>query len=273
MSLLQQSEAGLTSRADALRGESAALKQQLERLEARLETEFPGALRHTDWLVRHHAVTVLPTVASLAPLRQLAIRDRAGQPFIGFGAPLLAGNGGSVRGSGKVDDLYRGGSVNLAAIQSLSPLPETAGELRRMARSLNASESNVILAGEATETTLKATDLSDTRVLAFATHGLLAGEISGLSEPALVMTPPLEATAADDGLLTASEAAGLKLNSDWVVLSACNTAGSDGTPGAHGLSGLARAFLYAGTRALLVSHWPVRDDAAAMLTRLLKPAH
>jgi len=74
------------------------------------------------------------------------------------------------------------------------------------------------------------------------------------------------ATEADDGLLTASEVAQLDLNADWVILSACNTASSDGTPGAEGLSGLAKAFFYAGARALLVSHWPVASDAAVKLT-------
>ena len=57
----------------------------------------------------------------------------------------------------------------------------------------------------------------------------------------------------------------LKLNANWVVLSACNTAAGD-KPGAEALSGLARAFFYAGARALLVSHWPVGSEAAARLT-------
>jgi len=68
----------------------------------------------------------------------------------------------------------------------------------------------------------------------------------------------------DDGLLTASEVAALKLNADWVVLSACNTAAGEGN--AEALSGLARAFFYAGVRALLVSHWPVNSGAAVKLT-------
>jgi len=93
----------------------------------------------------------------------------------------------------------------------------------------------------------------------------MSGEMSGLAEPALVLTPPDEATDLDDGLLTASEAALLNLNADWVILSACNTAAAD-EPGADGLSGLARSFFYAGARSMLVSHWPVRDDAAARLT-------
>ena len=53
-------------------------------------------------------------------------------------------------------------------------------------------------------------------------------------------------------------------------MSACNTAAADGTPSARGLSGLAKAFFYAGSRALLVSHWPAVSDAAvAVTTRML----
>ncbi len=81
-----------------------------------------------------------------------------------------------------------------------------------------------------------------------------------------MFTPPAAPTEADDGLLTASEVAGLKLDADWVILSACNTAAGDGSEGAPGLSGLARAFFYAGARNLLASHWPVRDDVAARMT-------
>jgi hypothetical protein len=64
------------------------------------------------------------------------------------------------------------------------------------------------------------------------------------------------------GSYRASEVAQLKLNADWVVLSACNTIAGD-KPGAEALSGLARAFFYAGTRAMLVSHWAVESKAAA----------
>jgi CHAT domain-containing protein len=94
----------------------------------------------------------------------------------------------------------------------------------------------------------------------------MAGELRGAAEPGLVFTPPPQASEQDDGLLTASEIAALKLNADWVILSACNTAAGDGSEGAPGLSGLARAFFFAGARNLLVSHWPVRDDVAARIT-------
>src|SRR5262249_33253800 len=91
------------------------------------------------------------------------------------------------------------------------------------------------------------------------------GDVKGLGEPALALTLPAQPSDTDDGLLTASEVAQLKLNADWVVLSACNTAAGD-KPGAEALSGLARAFFYAGARALLVSHWSVDSEAATRLT-------
>jgi CHAT domain-containing protein len=101
-------------------------------------------------------------------------------------------------------------------------------------------------------------------VLHFATHGTIAGEIEGTSEPGLILTPPKEQTEPDDGYLSASEVAALKLDADWVILSACNTA-AGGAQGAEALSGLARAFIYAGARALLVSHWAVSSEATVSL--------
>ncbi len=103
---------------------------------------------------------------------------------------------------------------------------------------------------------MKRVPLADYRVVYFATHGLVAGDVKDLAEPSLALTLAREPSELDDGLLTASEVAQLKLNADWVVLSACNTAAGD-KPGAEALSGLARAFFYAGARALLVSHWAV----------------
>jgi CHAT domain-containing protein len=87
-----------------------------------------------------------------------------------------------------------------------------------------------------------------------------------VEEPGLVFTPPKLASASDDGLLAASEVARMTLSADWVLLSACNTASSDGTPGADSLSSLARAFIYAGASALLASHWQVPDSSTSVLT-------
>ena len=139
-----------------------------------------------------------------------------------------------------------------------------------VARDLKADAEDVRLGARATEGAVKALSasgqLAQYRVLHFATHGALAGQLTGTTEPGLILTPPAQGSEDDDGYLSASEIAGLKLDADWVILSACNTAGGNGRAnGAEALSGLARAFFYAQARALLVSHWEVNSDAAVKL--------
>ncbi|MCH6578498.1 MAG: CHAT domain-containing protein, partial [Proteobacteria bacterium] len=238
--------------------------------------DLPG-YRRVPWLAKRYAMTVLPSVSSLRALRRFARATRAKRPFVGFGDPALEGKPGSGRGIDYAALFPRGAVADVDAVRNLPPLPDTADELRAIARALKASDDEIYLGARATEGRLKTMDLSRYRVLAFATHGLVGGEIKGVAEPGLVLTPPEEGSERDDGILTASEVAKLKLDAEWVILSACNTAAADGTPGAEGLSGLAKAFFYAGSRALLVSHWPVASDAAVKLTtgafaELAKPA-
>ena len=137
-----------------------------------------------------------------------------------------------------------------------------------MARDLGVPDSDIWLGARANEREIKRLsergELAAYRIVHFATHGALAGELKAGAEPGLILTPPGEATEEDDGYLSASEIAGLKLDADWVILSACNTA-AGGTEGAEALSGMARAFFYAGSRALLVSHWAVDSDATVKL--------
>ena len=144
-------------------------------------------------------------------------------------------------------------------------LEDTADELKAVAGNLGAPSNELYLREAASETNVKSASLADYRIIYFATHGLVAGDVKGLGEPSLALTLPQKPTQRDDGLLTASEIAALRLNADWVVLSACNTIAGD-KPGAEALSGLARAFFYAGARALLVSHWAVDSAAATRLT-------
>ncbi len=223
---------------------------------------------HADvaWLAKRVAITVLPAASSLRALRQFARPPASLEPFGGFGNPVLSGSRGVVRGAIPATLFSRGAVADANEVRKLEPLPESADELRAIATALNAPASALRLGPAATERAVKEAPLARYRNLAFATHGLMAGEFKGLGEPALVLTPPETGSDIDDGLLTAGEISQLKLDADWVVLSACNTAAPDGAPGAEGLSGLARAFFYAGARSLLVSHWSVSSDAAVALT-------
>jgi len=229
------------------------------------------------WLVKRHAVTVLPSVASLKALRVFARKGQSTKPMIGFGDPVFARDqtaapAGQRTSTVKIaastraySEYWQGASVDRAKLaEALPPLPDSADELKAVAAKLGASPSDIYLGRNATEANVKRLPLADYRVLYFATHGLVAGDVEGLGEPSLALTLPNEPSELDDGLLTASEVEQLRLNADWVVLSACNTAAGE-KPGAEALSGLASAFFYAGARALLVSHWRIDSKAATRL--------
>jgi tetratricopeptide (TPR) repeat protein/CHAT domain-containing protein len=252
------------------------------------------ALRRAQWLVRSHALTVLPSVSSLKALRQFARNSHSSRTLIGFGNPLLDGPdaryvtlAAAARFKTSCPELpkhriaaltgkrrgvlplsLRSGVADVREIRSQVPLPETADELCAVAHDLGTSEKDIWLGDRATETEIKRLsevgELAKYRIIHFATHGALAGQVGGNSEPGLILTPPATASERDDGYLSASEIVGLKLDADWVILSACNTAAGS-AEGAEPLSGLARAFFYAGARALLVSHWAVASDVTVKL--------
>jgi CHAT domain-containing protein/tetratricopeptide (TPR) repeat protein len=256
--------------------------------------------KKVKWLGTQSAISILPSVSTLAALRANARSSTAKKPYAGVGNPLLEGMPGSGQetaaalarskqrceqrvaatragaplirtpvASAAASGLTKGGLANVEVLRQQAPLPETADEVCDIAQRLGANDADLWLGARATETALKAASatgkLSDYRVVHFATHGLVAGILPGLAEPALLLTPPATPSEIDDGLLTASEVAQLKLNADWVILSACNTA-AGGAEGAEVLSGLARAFFYAGTRSLLATHWEINSDAAVLLT-------
>ncbi len=275
-----------------------------------LVTETPSTERNASirWLARDNAVTVLPSVTSLDALRRRIRPTSAAKPYLGFGNPLLDGRPTDARFGAEMKQLaarardhkgcdqvpatvtasLRGipgqrspleqkkGLVDIEQVRRLTPLPETADELCAVARQLGSEPSDVRLGSDATEHAIKALSasgrLADFRIVHFATHGLLAGQLSS-AEPGLILTPPASASADDDGYLSASEISLLKLDAEWVIMSACNTAGPStsrgasgaGEPRAEALSGLARAFFYAQARALLVSHWEVYSEATVKL--------
>lgn len=246
----------------------------------------PETLRAAPWLADRFAVLRVPSLRSIKFLRQSSAGPTSGnserRPFLGIGDPVLGAAGGQ-RGSNPSDrkrrtrgatrsfdsSVGRLGSGKLAdptALRSLASLPGTERELVAMWNEFGQPADALFLEEQATETMIRDLDLS-ADVIALATHGLMAGEMYGLAEPGLVLTPPDRANAEDDGYLSISDIAALDVDADWVILSACNTASPDGSEeGQLGMSGLARSFLFAGARGLLVSHWPVRDDVAPELT-------
>lgn len=241
--------------------------------------------RRVPWLIRRHGVTTLPSVNALVTLRRTPRTSGDRRPFVGFGDPYFNAEQARRAALEEVATAPAGelptrtyrlamrdvlvspaAEVETSKLGMLPRLPDTAEEIRSIARAMNADLSrDVFLGVAANEQTVKTLDLARYRVIAFATHGLVPGDIDGLTQPALALTAPDIAKIEGDGLLTMDEVLALRLDADWVVLSACNTANGAGA-GAEALSGLGRAFFYAGARALLVTHWPVETTSARVLT-------
>ena len=153
-----------------------------------------------------------------------------------------------------------------AELSMLPRLPDTVEEVRSIAIALRADPAkDIFLGAQASEKNATSGALGNRRIIIFATHGLVPGDLNGLTQPALALSNPAVAGGGGDGLLTVAKILALKLDADWVVLSACTTAAGQGG-GAEAVSGLGRAFFYAGTRALLVSNWPVETVSARTLT-------
>jgi CHAT domain-containing protein len=244
--------------------------------------------KNVPFLAKRAAITQLPSVASLGSLRALPPPKGERRAFIGFGDPWFSTQqAAEAQRQTQVAQLQTRGartllqtrslslvrrsapttqSIDSAEIAQLPRLPDTADEVRAIAVALNADLTQDVFTGrDANERRVRTMDLSNRKVVMFATHGLIPGDLNGLTQPALALSAPNVADTDGDGLLTLDEVLALKLNADWVVLSACNTATGDGA-GAEAVSGLGRAFFYAGTRALLVSNWPVETTSARTLT-------
>jgi CHAT domain-containing protein len=240
-----------------------------------------ASYKKVSWLARTHAVTTVPSAAALRTLRALPPGNDKRDKLIAFGDPLFskeqAAEAAKTVQLADASIVMRGGirlvrrsapqleGVDSAELAMLPRLPDTADELKSIAVALQADPSKVLYLGkDANEKNVRSLNLSGFKILAFATHGLVPGELNGLRQPALALSAPDVSGSDGDGLLTMEKILALKLDADWVVLSACNT-GTGAGAGAEAASGLGRAFFYAGTRALLVTNWAVHSASAREL--------
>ena len=240
-----------------------------------LVTDAASNAESPAWLVRRFAVTQVATVAAFSALRQAKRRAVASAAFVGFGDPAFRANTkpstpGAVRAVVRPSTrAARDTGFTDADYAELPPLPETKDEVLAISRALGADQAkDVFLGANATRKTVLTNDLSKRRVVAFATHGLKPGDLPGLSRPALALAASKETGASP--LLLLDDVMGLKLNADWVILSACNTASDDGRA-EESFSGLARGFFFAGARSVLATHWAVESRSALeLVTRIFK---
>ena len=234
----------------------------------------PGKTLGNDapWLIRQAAITQIPSLSAWLAIKQFSKTGAASEALAAWGDPLF-----SQQQHSKSSERNASATLELddpaAAFNygDIPALPDTRDELLSIAQALQADPKNDLhLGASATKQSVLQSSTSGQlhkkRVLVFATHGLIAGDLPNLNQPALALATTEEvATNPLAALLTLDDVLRLKLNADWVVLSACNTAASDGK-GEEAMSGLARGFFYAGSRSLLVTHWSVDSASAKELT-------
>ena len=236
-----------------------------------LVTRAPEAGQPTAWLLRQMAVTQLPTPSALQALRRVAAAAPAAKALLAFGDPLFNPAAPAVTAVPVRHLASDAGNRNLSSYDAeqgfryadMPPLPETRDELMALAAALGANvPTDLVLGASATRRAVLEAKLSDRRVVAFATHGLMPGELPGVSKPALAMAA--DARAGESPLLELDDVLSLRLNAQTVLLSACNTAA--GEQGGAAMSGLVRGFFFAGTRSVLATHWAVESQSAAALS-------
>jgi CHAT domain-containing protein/tetratricopeptide (TPR) repeat protein len=239
----------------------------------------------SPWLIKQSAITHIPSLSAWLAVKQFAKTKSAPEPFEAWGDPQFSSKIQMAKADATIAvtrrvvltrattvvDLDKEDPRGAVRYSDIPALPETRDELMAIANILKADTKNSLHFGDGASkaSVLKSNkdgELLKKKVIAFATHGLMAGDLPHLTQPALA----LASTGNEDkeplgALLTLDEVLNLKLNADWVILSACNTAAADGKAD-EALSGLARGFFYAGSRSLLVTHWSVESESAKQLT-------
>ena len=220
----------------------------------------PARLAAAPWLASRFTLAHVPSPANFTGLRKIAGDTRATQPWFGFGdfVPVTV-----KQASGTFSGTACAESAGLLA--SLPQLPFARRELDAARTILGAGPQDQLLGAGFTVPAVEKAHLKAFRVLHFAAHALLPSELHCQSEPAIVTSDPAGATDVSGALLTSSDVAQLDLDAELVILSACNSGGAGGSTAGESLSGLARAFFFAGARSLMVTHWSVNDQVAAFL--------
>jgi CHAT domain-containing protein len=222
-----------------------------------------GNLGQAPWLIRRHAIVHAPSVQALMTLRGRSPGSDAPRAYVGFGDFRPAS-------PAQLERSFPPGrcGTDARAAASLGSLPGFRREIQLSAEAMGAGAVQR-LGLDFTAESLRRTALDEYRIVHFATHGLLPGDLSCLTEPSIMVSNPPNAADAAGAFFGAAAITGLKMDADLVILSACNTAGPGVTGGseqsAEALSGLARAFFIAGARGLVASHWLASDVAATVL--------
>jgi CHAT domain-containing protein len=222
--------------------------------------------KKNNWLIKKYSIINLPNI-NLINERKNEKKDYDNFTFLGIGDPILSNDKEIDKSLNEIiaqkdflKKIFRNSKIaDLEELKQIPELPETSQELELVASYFKSRNVDLMLRKDASETKLKRLKLDEYNILSFATHTIPSIEDGKYSEPGLILSLPNEATTEDDGILTSSEITQMNLNADLVVLSACDTA--QNIKANNNISGLIDSFIYAGSKAIIASHWPVETNS------------
>lgn len=209
-----------------------------------------------DWLIKHYTIYYAPSLSSLRELVHHQNRKNRRKPqynLLAVGDPYY----------GELEEKYPELSTktifqNFYTLADLKfyRLRYSHEEIKRISSLI--PKTTVLEREKATEDLVKSANLSDYRIIHFATHGLIDDQKPARS--AIVLT--LDNDPTEDGFLQMREVFNLRLNADLVVLSSCQTGLGQFIRG-EGIEGISRAFFFAGASSVLMSLWTINDQVSS----------
>lgn len=209
-----------------------------------------------NWLIKDYKIAYVPSISSFREIIQnkRAHRNKARLDILAFGDPHLGSLESEENGGDILQNFYSSTAFNF------SRLKYSGYEIQKINSLFKKTKSRIFQRETATEEQLKKHNLGDYKIIHFATHSLIDDKKPARSSIVL----SLDKDPQEDGFLQMREVYDLKLNSDLIVLSACQTGLGQFIRG-EGIEGLNRAFFFAGASSVLMSLWSVNDQASAQL--------
>lgn len=209
-------------------------------------------VEQNTWLIKNYNIAYAPSISSLREIiqRKRSFVKKPKKQLLAVGDPIFDLEKKKTE-KGPVSESYEA-----ADTPNLPRLKYSGLEIEKIADLF--SRTDTLKRGQASEGVFKAMNLADYKILHFATHCLIDDKKPARSSIVFSLYNSSE----EDGFLQMREIFYLKLNSDLVTLSSCQTGGGQLIKG-EGIEGLSRAFFYAGTSAALISLWSINDQATS----------
>ncbi|MBL6758517.1 MAG: CHAT domain-containing protein [Pelagibacteraceae bacterium] len=219
-----------------------------------------------SWVIDNNKITNIGTFKYFFTNKKNKLISKT---FLGIGnpnfkkkdKPIKLTRNNSVSELSKIMTNRSNGENNLI----LDQLPETENEIRNISKLFLKKNRYMLISKDASETKIKKINLKKYNYIVFATHAIPKSETTNSKFSGLALSYPNKVSEFDNGFLNAQEIMKIDLNSDLVLLSACETATDDQASG-RAFSGMVNSFFFAGSNSVVASHWKIESNSTVLIT-------